>query len=63
LIGELEVELDVRNTRGNKALTLAAELRMRDAAAMLLAAGAAVNHRFLGGGTALVRGESATPGN
>jgi len=36
-------------------LTRAAESRLHHVAAMVLAAGASVNHRFQGGGTALVR--------
>ena len=55
LINELNVELDAPNVYDNTALTCAAEGRLHDVAAMLLAAGASVNHRFQGGGTALVR--------
>jgi ankyrin repeat protein len=55
LTNELQVELDVPIVNDNTALTCAVEGRLHDVAAMLLAAGASVNHRFLGGGTALVR--------
>ncbi len=55
LVNEEQVDLDVPNTSDNTALTLAAERQLHDVAAILLAAGANVNHRFQGGGTALVR--------
>ncbi len=55
LISELEVELEARNTQENTAFTLAVECGMHDVAAMLLAAGANVNHSFRGGCTALMR--------
>ncbi len=55
LITELQVDLDVPNTYDNTALTLAAEVRMHEVVTKLLTAGANVNHRFHGGGTALVR--------
>ena len=55
LIHELHVDLDAANTNDNTALTYAAERRLNDVAATLLASGASVNHRFLSGGTALVR--------
>jgi len=53
-INEIKVDLDAPNKNDHTALTYAAERRMHDVAAMLLAARASVNHRFLGGGTALV---------
>ncbi len=53
-INEIKVDLDAPNKNDHTALTHAVERRMHDVAAMLLAAGASVNHRFLGGGTALV---------
>ena len=55
LIGGLKVNLDAPNINDNTALTLAVEARMGDVTAMLLAGGANVNHRFVGGGTSLVR--------
>jgi len=55
LVNELHVDLDTPNRDDNTALTCAVEARLRDVAALLLAAGASVNHRFRGGGTALVR--------
>lgn len=55
LINDLRVDLDTPNTGDNSALTYAVERRLHDVAAMLLAAGANVNHRFQGSGTALVR--------
>jgi len=55
LTNELHVNVDALHVNDNTALTLAAECRLHDVAAMLLAGGASVNHRFLGGGTALVR--------
>jgi ankyrin repeat protein len=54
LINELHVDVNAPNVNDYTALTCVAECRMHDVAAMLLAAGANVNHRFLGGGTALV---------
>ena len=54
-IQELRVELDTPNANDNTALTYAVERRLHDVAALLLAGGASVNHRFQGGGTALVR--------
>lgn len=55
LVNELHVEVDAPNVHDNTALTIAAEGRLHDVAALLLAAKANVNHRFRGGGTALVR--------
>jgi hypothetical protein len=55
LVNDLRVDLDTANINDNTALSYAAERRLHDVAAMLLAAGANVNHRFQGGGTALVR--------
>lgn len=55
LINHLHVDLDTPNIGDNSALTYAAERRLHDVAVMLLVAGANVNHRFQGGGTALVR--------
>jgi ankyrin repeat protein len=55
MIRDLQVDLEGLNVNNNTALTFAAEKSMRDIAGMLLAAGASVNHQFVGGGTALVR--------
>jgi len=54
LVNDLHVALDAPNANGHSALTYAAEHRLHDVAVMLVAAGANVNHRFHGGGTALV---------
>lgn len=53
MIHGLDVNLDAPNTNDNSVLTLAAERRMHDVAAKLLACGASVNHRLRGGVTAL----------
>lgn len=55
LVNEQRVDLDAVNVNDNTALTFAAELGLNNIVAMLLSAGANVNHRFQGGGTALVR--------
>lgn len=54
LVNDLRVDLDAPNVNDYTALTYAAERRLHDVAAMLLAVGANVNHRFHGDGTALV---------
>jgi ankyrin repeat protein len=54
LANELRVDLDTPNANDYSALTYAVECGLHDVAAMLLAAGANVNHRFVNGGTALV---------
>jgi len=55
LVNNLRVDLDTPNTNDNSVLTYAVEFRFHDVATMLLKAGANVNHRFQGGGTALLR--------
>ena len=54
LINVLRVNVEALHLNGYTALTCAAEARLHDVAVILLDAGANVNHRFLGGGTALV---------
>lgn len=53
LANDLLADLDTPNANDHSALTHAVERRLHDVAAMLLAAGANVNHRFRNGGTAL----------
>ncbi|MBA4148342.1 MAG: ankyrin repeat domain-containing protein [Verrucomicrobia bacterium] len=55
LVTELTVDVDIPHVGDNTALTLAAEGRLQDVVGLLLAAKANVNHRFQGGGTALLR--------
>lgn len=53
LIHDIGVELDTTNVNDHTALTLCAEIGQTDLAIELLNKGAFVNHRCLGGGTAL----------
>lgn len=53
LLDEADVEVDATCTNHHTAFTLAAEHRMHDIALRLLQAGANVNHRIVGGITAL----------